>query len=455
MSKTNASPAGRSHPLMPELITKMALPRRTFLRGVGVTLALPFLDAMAPALSAAPAAANAVRRLQFVYIPMGMNPEPWVPKAEGKITQLSPSLSSLAPFLDQVTVLTNTELKMAYSPGNHATANSSFLSATLAKRTEGSDYVLATTVDQIAAKQIGKDSAIPSLELGTDLIAQIGSCDNGFACVYQNNLSWSSPTSPLPTEADPRVLFERMFGDGGTAQDRRTELRKNRSILDWVTEDMARLQRKLGAGDRTRVDQYLDSIREVERRIQKAEQQTGESAQPDLSRPASVPPVWEDHVKLMFDLQILAYQADITRVITFQLARETSTRTYPQIGVPEPHHPVSHHANDPEKLAKLAKINAYHVSLFAYYLGKLKATPDGDGTLLDHLVCLIGSGLGNPSVHDHTNLPAVVVGGGKGGRHIKYARPMPLANVHLTLLERVGVHQDSFADSTGHIEELL
>jgi uncharacterized protein DUF1552 len=437
------------------IVTKKALPRRTFLRGMGVTLSLPLLDAMVPALSALTPAANPVRRLGFVYIPMGMNPASWIPRAEGKITELSSSLESLMPFLDQVTVISNTELKMAASPGNHATANSAFLSAKLAKRTEGSDYELGTTVDQIAAKQIGRDTAIPSLELGTDLIAMVGNCDNGFACVYQNNLSWSSATTPLPTEADPRVLFERLFGDGGSAKDRLAELHKNRSILDWVTGDMERLQRKLGAGDRARVDQYIDSVREVERRIQKAEEHAGEATLQDLDRPANVPAAWEDHVKLMFDLQVLALQADITRVITFQMARETSTRTYPQIGVAEPHHPISHHANDPEKLAKLAKINAYHVSLFAYFLGKLKAAPDGDGTLLDHATYIIGSGLGNPNVHNHTNLPLVVAGGHKGGRHIHYAEPTPLANVHLTLLEKAGVHEDSFGDSTGRIEELL
>src|SRR2546425_225878 len=395
-------------------ITKQFLPRRTFLRGLGAGLALPLLDAMVPALSAlAQTAANPVRRLGFVYIPMGMNAAAWTPKVEGRIAELSPSLASLMPFLDQI------------------------------------------TVDQIAAKDIGKNTPIPSLEIGTDLIAQLGNCDNGFACAYQNNLSWSSSTTPLPTEADPRVVFERLFGDGGSPERRRAELRKSGSILDWVTEDMARLRRELGPGDQTRLGQYLDSVREVERRIQMAEQQKDGSLFLDLERPASVPAVWEDHVKLMFDLQVLALQADTTRVVTFQLARETSTRTYPQIGVPEPHHPTSHHANDPEKLAKLAKINAYHVSLFAYLLGKLKATPDGNGTLLDHSTYIIGSGLGNPSVHNHTNLPLVVAGGHKGGRHIKYAQPAPLANVHLTLLEKVGVHQNSFGDSSGRIEELL
>ena len=434
------------------IVTKMALPRRTFLKGAGVALALPFLDAMAPALTAATSPA---RRLGYVYIPMGMNPKAWIPAADGRITELSPSLASLTPYLDHVTVVTNTELKdMAYPTGNHAAANAIFLSNVRPKRTEGSDYELATTVDQIAAKQLGKETAIPSLELGTDLIAQVGNCDNGLACAYQNNLSWSSATTPLPSEADPRVVFERLFGDGGTAKERSSELRKNRSILDWVTEDMSRIQRKVGAGDRNKVDQYLDSIREVERRIQNAEKQSGDGGLPTLQRPVSVPENWEEHVKLMFDLQVLALQADVTRVITFQMAREASTRTYPQIGVPEAHHPVSHHVNDPEKLAKLAKINGYHVSLFAYVVGKLKATPDGDGTLLDHTTYLLGSGMGNPDIHDHTNLPAVVAGG-KSGRHIRYTTPAPLANLHLTLLEKAGVHQEKFADSTGTIAEML
>ena len=442
------------------IVMKKALSRRTFLRGLGATLALPLLDAMFPALSAmAATSASPVRRLGFVYIPMGANIAEWTPKGIGRITELSPTLASLMPFLDQVTVLTNTELRNAYAPGNHATANAAFLSTAYAKRTEGSDYELATTVDQIAARQLGKETAIPSLELGTEIIAQVGNCDNGLACVYMNNLSWSSPTTPLPTEADPRVVFERLFGDGGSAEERRAELRKNGSILDWVTEDMARLQRKLGAGDRTRVNQYLDTIREVERRIQKAEQQSAEAHLPELERPVSVPASWEEHIKLMYDLQVLAFQADITRVITFQMAREASTKTYPQIGVPEAHHPTSHHTNDPEKLAKLAKINAYHVSMYAYYLNKLKSTPDGDGSLLDHSMILLGSGMGNPDVHDHTNLPIVVAGGGagklKGGRHIKYERPTPLANLHLTLLEKVGIHQESFGDSSGRVEELL
>src|SRR6266853_2384611 len=411
------------------IITNKALPRRTFLRVAGVALALPLLDAMIPVFSKASGAASPVRRLGFVYIPMGCNWFQWFPKDVGNITQLSPTLSTLAPVLDQLTVFSNLELKNSYSPGNHATSNSTFLSAAMAKQTEGSDYELATTVDQIAAKQIGKDTALPSLELGTELLSVVGSCDNGLACVYMNSLAWSSPTTPLPTEADPRVVFERLFGDGGTPADRRAELRTNGSILDWVTEDMARLQRKLGAGDRSRVNQYLDTIREVERRIQKAEKQSADGHLPELERPVSVPASWEEHVKLMYDLQVLAFQADISRVITFQMAREVSTKTYPQIGVPEAHHPTSHHTNDPEKLAKLAKINAYHVSMYAYYLNKLKSTPDGDGSLLDHTLYLYGSGMGHPDVHDHTKLPILVAGGAsgkmKGGRHISYEKPTP------------------------------
>ena len=439
-------------------ITKMALPRRTFLRGLGTTLALPLLDAMFPAMSAVAAnPASKVRRLGWVYIPMGMNPARWTPHGEGRISELSPSLAPLAPHLDHVTVVTNTELKRAYGPGNHATGNAAFLSTALAKKTEGADYELATTCDQIAAQTIGKETAIPSLELGTDLIAQVGNCDNGHACVYMNCLSWSSPTTPLPTEADPRVVFERLFGDG-TAEQRRAELRKNGSILDAVTSEMAALQRRLGAGDRRKVNKYLDTVRELERRIQRAEQKSLDSEMPDTDRPLTAPVSWEEHVKLMFDLQVLAMQADITRVVTFQMAREVSTRTYPQIGVSEPHHPVSHHGNDPEKLEKLAKINAYHVSLFAYYLDKLKSTPDGDGSLLDHSMVMLGSGLGNPQVHDHLNLPIVVAGGAgglKGGRHIKYPEPQALANVHLTMLNNVGVDLESFGDSTGKVPELL
>lgn len=441
------------------IVTKKALSRRTMLRGLGATVALPLLDAMVPSMTAwAATPAKPVRRLGYVYMPMGTTISEWTPPTTGSLGKLSPALQSLAPVADQVIVLSNMELRNAY-PGTHATSNAAFLSAATAKWTESTDYHLGTTADQVAAQNIGQATRLPSLELAMDLLTTVGQCDNGYACVYQNNLSWSSPTTPLTAEAHPRIAFERLFGEGGTAADRRAELKKNASLLDWVSEDIARLQRKLGPSDRSKVSHYLDSVREVERRIQKAEEETANGQVKDLDRPIGVPTAYADHARLMFDLQVLAMQADVTRVITFQLAREASTRTYPEIGVSEAHHPLTHHGNDPEKLAKVAKINAFHVSLFSYYLQKLKATPDGNGTLLDHVMVLYGSGMGNPDVHDHVNLPILVAGGGggalKSGRHIKYDKPQPLANLHLTLLDKAGVHLDSFADSKGMVKELM
>ena len=445
-------------PLGAVFLTKKFMPRRTFLRGVGATLALPLLDAMVPAATAlAKTPAKPVRRLGFVFMPMGCDQSRWFPPGD-KLDELSPILSSLAPVREQVTVISNMELQNAY-PGSHATSNSSFLSAAKAKLTESIDYYLGTTVDQVAAQRIGQETQLPSLELAMDLLQVVGQCDNGYACVYQNNLSWSSPTTPLPAEAHPRIVFESLFGEGGSIAERRAALRKKASLLDAFNDDIARLQRNLGPGDRARVSHYLETVREVERRIQKAEADTKDNPLPDLDRPVGVPAAYADHARLMFDLQVLAFQGDVTRVITFQLARETSNRTYPEIGVPDPHHPLSHHGNDPAKIERMSKINAFHVSLFAEYLAKLKATPEGEGTLLDHSLILYGSGIGNPNIHDHTNLPVLVAGGAstglKGNRHIRYAKPTPLANLHLTLLDKVGVRLDSFADSNGKAEELF
>src|SRR6266850_69342 len=441
------------------IITKKAMPRRTFLRGLGATLALPLLEAMVPAATPlAKTPANPVRRLGFVFMPMGCDITRWTPPGENKLDELSPILSSLAPVREQVTAITNLELQNAY-PGSHATSNSAFLSAARAKLTKSTDYYLGTTVDQIAAQHIGQETQLPSLELSMDLMQVVGQCDNGYACVYQNNLSWSSPTTPLPAEAHPRIVFESLFGEGGSMAERRAALRKKASLLDWFNEDIARLQRQLGPSDRAKVSHYLDSVREVERRIRKAETDAVGNPLPDLDRPTGVPAAYADHARLMFDLQILALRGDVTRVITFQLARETSNRTYPEIGVPDPHHPLSHHGNDPDKIARMAKINQFHVSLFAEFVAKLMATKEGNGTLLDHTLYLYGSGIGNPNVHDHTNLPTIVAGGGatgmKGGRHIQYAKPTPLANLHLTLLDKVGVHLESFADSKGKVDELF
>lgn len=441
------------------IITKKALSRRRFLRGTGATLALPLLEAMVPAVTPlARTAAHPVRRLGFVFMPMGCDITRWTPPGDRNLDQLSPILSSLAPVREHVTVISNLELRNAY-PGTHATSNAAFLSAARAKLTESSDYQLGTTVDQIAAQQIGQATQLPSLELAMDLLQTVGQCDNGYACVYQNNLSWSSPTTPLPAEAHPRIVFESLFGEGGSLAERRAALRKRASLLDWFNEDIARLNRELGPGDRARVSHYLDTVREVERRIQKAEADAANHPLPDLDRPVGVPAAYADHARLMFDLQVLAMQGDVTRVTTFQLARETSNRTYPEAGVPDPHHPLTHHGNDPEKISKMAKINQFHVSLFAEFIAKLKATKEGNGTLLDHSLLLYGSGMGNPNVHDHTNLPILVAGGAaggmKGGRHLKFAKPTPLANLHLALLDKVGVRLDSFGDSQGKLEGLF
>jgi hypothetical protein len=442
------------------ILTRKALSRRTFLRGVGTAVALPLLDAMIPAATAladTPAAPSRLRRLGYVYMPMGRDVTRWTPPNTDNLDQLSPTLEPLAPVKDSVTVISNLDLQNAY-PGTHATSNSAFLSAARAKLTESADYYLGTTVDQIAAREIGKNSQLPSLELSMDLLSLAGQCDNGYACVYQNNLSWSSPTTPLPAEAHPRVVFDRLFGDGDTAAERRAALKSRASLLDSVTDEFRRLNNQLGGADRARVAQYLDTIREVERRIQRAEASAAEHPV-DVDRPVGVPAAYSDHARLMFDLQVLAFQADATRVITFQLAREASNRTYAEIGVSDPHHPLSHHGNDPRKVARMALINRFHVSLFAEFIAKLKATPEGNGSLLDHSLILYGSGMGDPNMHTHDNLPIIVAGGAagrmRGGRHIQFPKATPLANLHLTLLDKVGVRLDKFGDSTGKVDELF
>jgi hypothetical protein len=440
-------------------ILSKALSRRTFLRGVGATVALPLLDAMVPPMAAqASSPVKPVRRLGFVFIPMGCDSSRWTPKAAGKLGELPMILSPLEPVKDQVSVLSNMELQNAY-PGTHSSSNASFLSAARAKHTESTDYYLGTTVDQVAAKQLGRETQLPSLELAMDMLQTVGQCDNGYACVYQNNLSWSSPTTPLPAEAHPRLVFESLFGEGGSKADRQAALRRRGSLLDFVKEDISRLGQTLGPADRARVSHYLDAIRDVEQRIQKAERDVKENPLKDLDRPVGVPAAYADHARLMFDLQVLAFQGDVTRVSTFQLARETSNRCYPEIGVPDPHHPLSHHGNDAAKIARMAKINQFHVGLFAEFLGKLKATREGDGTLLDHSLLLYGSGIGNPNVHDHINLPILVAGGAacgmKGGKHYSFNKPTPLANLHLTLLDKAGVHIDKFADSSGKLDQMF
>ncbi len=442
------------------MMSRKSLPRRTMLRGLGTAIALPLLDAMIPAMTAeaaTPASPSKLRRLGYIYMPMGCDLSRWTLPGDD-LHQLSPILSPLSAVRQHVTAISNIEIRNAY-PGTHATSNSSFLSCATAKRTESTDYFLGTTADQIAAQQIGRQTQLPSLELSMDLMATVGQCDNGYACVYQNNLSWSSPTTPLPSEAHPRIVFESLFGEGGTSEDRRAALRKRASLLDSIGAEITRLKNTLGPADREKMAEYLQAVREVERRIQAAETNAKDNPLPDLDRPMGVPAAYADHARLMFDLQLLAFQGDITRVTTFQLARETSNRTYPEIGVSDPHHPLTHHGNDPVKIASVAKINQFHVSLFAEYLGKLQNTKEADGTLLDHSLLLYGSGMGDPNVHDHQNLPILVAGGAagkmKGNRHIRFDAPAPMANLHLTLLNKAGVQLDSFADSTGHVNDLF
>lgn len=444
------------------IITRKSLPRRTFLKGLGACVSMPLLDAMIPAMTAASetaASAEKLRRLGYVYMPMGCDMSRWAPDGDSNMLgELPPILQPLESVRESINILSGMELQKAY-PGSHATSNSAFLSAARAKVTESNDYYLGITADQVAAKSLGQNTQLPSLELSMDLLSLAGQCDNGYACVYQNCLSWSSPTTPLPAEAHPALVFENLFGSGGTVTQRKAALKKRASLLDSVSEEMQRLKLEIGPADRVRVTDYLDSIREVERRIQMAAANASENPLPDLDRPTGVPDSYAEHAALMFDLQLLALQGDITRVISFQLARETSNRTYPEIGISDAHHPLTHHGNNPEKIAKMAKINQFHVSLFADFLKKLKATPEGNGTLLDHSLYLYGSGMGNPNLHDHTDLPIIVAGGAAGnvagGRHIRFDKPTPLANLHLTLLQKAGLDLESFGDSSGTVEDVL
>ena len=436
------------------IIEKMALPRRTFLRGMGVTMALPFLDAMVPALSAAP---QAPRRLGYVYIPNGAVMAKWQPAGQGALEELTPTLSPLTPFKDQLVIPVGLSQKLAEAfgdgNGDHSRAGSVYLSGVHPKHTEGADVRNGTTADQIAAQELGKETRLRSLEMAMEQVFLIGNCDNGYSCAYTNSISWRTPTDPNPMETNPRVVFERLFGDGGSAAERMAQVREDRSILDFVNNGIAGLQKKLSAADRGVVSDYLDSVREIERRVQFAERQDGESPLALPERPVGVPEAYEDHAKLMFDLIALAYRADITRVFTFTLGKEQTNQPYPQVGVNDSHHAISHHQNDPVKLEKGHKINKYHVELLAYFLGKLKNTPEGEGNLLDHSLVLHGGGISDADAHSHINLPLVLVGGGggmlHGGRVLRYAPETPMNNLHLALLNKVGVGLDRFGDSTG------
>ena len=445
------------------IIKKLSLPRRTFLRGMGATVALPLLDAMVPALSAlSKTAAEPVKRMGFIYVPNGMVMQAWTPPAEGAL-QLSPILSPLAPYKDDMVVISGLAQGQAEplgdGAGEHSRASGNYLNGVHPRWTEGSDVEAGITADQVAAQALGRDTQIPSLQLAIDQDFLVGNCENGYSCVYLNTLSWRNATTPNPMENNPRVVFESMFGEGGTREQRLAELRKDRSILDSVSDDLARLEHGLGAGDRNRLDQYLDAIRAIERRIQMAEAQGADTGLPDdLPRPVGIPGTYEEHVKLMFDLVALAYQADLTRVFTFALGRELGGRTYPQIGVPDPHHGLSHHRNDPTKLAKLTKLQTHHVGLFSHLLQQLQASPDGDGSVLDHSMLCYGASLSDSNDHLHYDLPTTIVGGEacgiQGGRHLRFPKDTPLTNLFVSVLGKAGVPTETLGDSNGRIEAL-
>lgn len=439
------------------IITKMALPRRTFLRGMGATLALPLLDAMVPAASAmARTAARPTPRLGFIYSALGTIHQRWTPSTVGPGFELSPILSPLAPVRDRILVLSGLAHHQADSMGDgsnpHARASAVWLSGVHAyTNTEGAEIKLATTADQMAAASIGSETPLPSLEVTAETVSS-ASCDSG-KCVYSNTISWKTPTTPLPMEFQPRAIFERLFGDGGTAAERLAQVSKDASLLDSVLEEAGALARTLGPADRSRLGEYLDAVRDVEQRIRQAEQHGAEASIELPARPVATPDTFEEHVKLLFDLQVLAYQADVTRICSMLLTREQTERAYPNIGVQDGHHSVSHHRDDPELMAKKAKIDTYHIYLLDYYLEKLAATPDGDGSLLDHAMILYGSGLANPNLHTHYDLPLVLAGTGAGrlrsGRHLKFAADTPMTNLLLTMLDKVGVPLDKLSDSTG------
>jgi hypothetical protein len=442
------------------IVTKKALPRRTFLRGVGATLALPLLDAMVPALSAT--GARAPRRLGFVYLPNGVSMNfkgvnYWTPVGEGASFEFSPILAPLAAFRQQMVVVSGLTHHQADvledgANGDHTRSTSTWLTGVHPRHTEGADVRNGPSADQIAAGVLGQETPLPSLELALDLNYLAGNCENGYSCVYMNTLSWSSPTTPLPTENNPRVVFERLFGDGGTSAQRTAQARENLSILDSVTADLRRLLGTLGPGDRVTVDGYVESMREIERRIQSAEKSGAASVLPTLERPMGIPERFDEHVNLLYDLQWLAFRADITRVVTFMLGRELNFRTYPEIGITEGHHNLSHHGDRGEQMAKYAKVNVYQAQLFANFLEKLRATPDGDGTLLDHSLFLYGAGLSNPNLHAHTNLPLAVFGGGlNGGRHLVSPPNTPMTNLLLSLLDKSGIPAETLGDSTGRV----
>ena len=445
------------------IVTGRHLPRRTFLKGLGTAVALPMLDAMTPAFARPVSAGTAPTRLSFVYVPNGVTLNQWTPSAAGRTFEFSRILKPLEPFRDRTMVLTGLAQQngnaLGDGPGDHARAAACYLTGVHPKKTAGADIQNGVSVDQIAAAHIGTETRFPSIELGCDESRTVGNCDSGYSCAYTNSVSWRSPTLPMPPETNPRLAFERMFGglDAGLDPETRARRRRQRrSILDLVADRTNALVSTLGPSDRLKVDEYLTSVREIERRIQLAEQDTREIT-PDFEMPSGVPVTFAEYAALMYDIQAVAFQADLTRVATLMIGREGSLRTYPEIGVPDPHHPLTHHQNNPDWIEKITKVNTFHMELFSKFIGRLRSMPEGDGTVLDHSIIVYGSGISDGNEHTHEDLPVLLVGGGGGvlgNRHVVYEANTPMTNLYLTLLDRIGVRQESIGDSTGQIAHL-
>lgn len=442
------------------------LNRRTVLKGLGTALALPLFDAMIPlrARAATGAALTPPRRMAFIFVPNGVHMPDWTPETDGADFELPKILAPLAQVKDQLLVFTNLAQQKAFpngdGPGDHARALATFLTGCQAYKTNGANIRVGTSVDQVAAQQIGHRTKFPSLELGLDKGAQSGNCDSGYSCAYSSNVSWRSPTQPVPKEIDPRVVFERLFGSASgkeTAESRALRQKQQKSILDFVREDASALQRQLGGADQQKLDEYLTAVREVEQRITRSE---GEAIRelPKFEQPDGIPKAHEEHMRLMCDLLVLAFQADLTRVSTFMFANAGSNRSYAFIDVPEGHHDLSHHGNDKKKQAKISKINQFHTRQLAYLVEKMKGVKEGDGTMLDHSMVAYGSGIGDGNAHNHDKLPVLLVGGGGGtlrtGRHIRYDKQTPLNNLWLSMLDRMDARTDHLGDSTGRLEDL-